>query len=576
MSTGHGQSHEKLGSLLTEQNLPLPLEVSASLNSAVFEFDPERSTEQVFPQSVASGSPTPTGVILWTRINPAVYEPEQSLAVEVAADREFTEHVYRGSIEDTDCIANRDHTVKINLDGTLDPDQEYYYRFIYNGVRSQVGQCRTLPDPDSSPESVRFALVTCQDYQNGYYGAYHHIASEDVDFLVHMGDFIYDSAASQYKGLGSHEYPDREITLPSGHDKAWTLDDYRQLYKIYKSDEFLQEALERHTMIATHDDHEIACDVYWDDATDAPSADHPKGDDPEFMTHLTADALRAWWEYLPVRIGYDPEADAFHERFRFWRRFQFGDLVDLLMTEGRLFRDEPWTGDIVSSWRSAPMEEEPLDRTMFGENQLSWFLQQIRQSETMWNVWIDEVLTVPIQLGASRATIYPVTTGWDGFMRERHQIMTKLSQWDVSNFITFTGDMHCYLAGYQQATYPDALSNLGTSEATETNRRVGVELMTPPLTSLNIAEEIGANRRPFTDVTETLLSRVVCAQNPHIEFFNSHHWGYAVAEFTPDGCTHTTYSVDKTVEPSNADKEVISTLRVPEGRVTIEEITEHP
>jgi alkaline phosphatase D len=168
------------------------------------------------------------------------------------------------------------------------------------------------------------------------------------------------------------------------------------------------------------------------------------------------------------------------------------------------------------------MEGEDPDQTMFGETQLSWFLHEIRKSEATWKIWVDEVLTVPLKLGTSRATVYPVTTGWDGFMRERQRIMTNLSQWDVSNFSIFTGDMHCYLAGDQQTTYADALSNFVTGAA-ETNNRVGVELMTPALTSLNIAEEIGANRGPLSNVTEDLLSRAVCAQNPHIEFFNSHH-----------------------------------------------------
>ncbi len=571
MGNGREQSHENLNSLLTEQHLPLPLEVSNTTDSTTFEFDSERASSEVFPHSVSSGSPSPTGVILWTRVEPTVFDPDQPLAVEVATDEAFTESVFRGVIENPDQLTDRDYTVKINLDGTLDSNQEYYYRFIHQGVRSQVGRCHTLPDTKSSPESVRFALVTCQDYQNGYYGAFHHIADEDVDFLVHMGDFIYDSAAGQFKGVGSGEYPDREITLPSGHDRPRTLDDYRELYKTYKSDRFLKEALERHTLIATHDDHELAYDIYWDDETDAPSADRPRGDDPEFMTRLVADALRAWWEYLPIRIGYTPEAEAFHERFRFWRQFQFGDLVNLLTTEGRLFRDEPWTGEF-GSWRSPLLDEEDPDRTMFGENQYSWFLRQMRESETTWNVWVDEVLTVPLGIGASKARLYPVTTGWDGFMRERQRIMANLSQWDISNLVTFTGDMHCYLAGYQQTTYADPLTNLLGGE---TGDRIGVELMTPALTSLNFAEETGATRGLLADVTEDLLSLAVRLQNPHIESFNGHRWGYSVAEFSSDECIHTVYSVDKTVDSPDAEREALQTIRVPEGRVTIEELKEN-
>lgn len=573
MSTERKQSHETLNSLLTDHHLPLPLDVRTATNSNAFEFDSNRSPESVFPHSVSSGSPSPTGVILWTRVEPTAYDADRPLAIEVATDEAFSECVFRGVIEQPDQLPERDYTVKIDLDGTLNSNQPYYYRFIYDGVRSRVGRCRTLPASNASPESVRFALATCQDYQNGYFGTFHHIAEEDVDFLVHMGDFIYDSAAAdQFKGVGSQEYPDRDITLPSGRDRPRALDDYRELYKTYKSDRFLQEALERHTLIATHDDHELAYDLYWDDETDAPHANHPKGDDPEFMTRLIAAALRAWWEYLPVRIGYSPEAEAFHERFRFWQQFQFGDLVNLFMTEGRLFRDEPWNGRF-GSWRSPVLDEEDPDRTMFGENQYSWFLDQIRQSEARWDVWMSEVLTVPLGIGASKAWVYPVTTGWDGFMRERQRIMTALSQWGPSNLITVTGDMHCYLAGYQQTTYADPLTNFLTGD--KTGNRIGVELMTPAVTSLNFAEEVGATRGLLADVTEDLLSLAVRLQNPHVKSFNGHRWGYSVAKFTPDECIHTVYSVDKTVNSPDAEREALQTVRVPDGRVVIEELTEN-
>ena len=78
-------------------------------------------------------------------------------------------------------------------------------------------------------------MLTCQDYTNGYYGAYHRVAEEDVDFVVHVGDFIYESVAGDYKGRGSPDLPDRDLSLPSGHDLAWSLDDYRHLYRTYRS-----------------------------------------------------------------------------------------------------------------------------------------------------------------------------------------------------------------------------------------------------------------------------------------------------------------------------------------------------
>jgi alkaline phosphatase D len=141
--------------------------------------------------------------------------------------------------------------VSVDLDGHLEPNSEYYYRFVYRDNRSRTGRCRTIPDSDASPARVWFGVVACQDYQNGYYGAYHHLVDEEIDVLVHLGDFIYNSAAGQFRGLGSDSFPDREISLPSGHDLAWTLADFRELYRTYLSTPALGRALERHTLVQT-------------------------------------------------------------------------------------------------------------------------------------------------------------------------------------------------------------------------------------------------------------------------------------------------------------------------------------
>ena len=126
----------------------------------------------------------------------------------------------------------------------------------------KTGTFRTLPAEDTPPESVRFAVVTYQDYLYGNFGTYHHIAESDLDFILDLGDFIYEYAERR---PGSRTYPGRDIEFPSGGEKATTLKDYRYLYQKYHSNPHLQRALERHTRIFTWDDHEFANDVYWDD-----------------------------------------------------------------------------------------------------------------------------------------------------------------------------------------------------------------------------------------------------------------------------------------------------------------------
>lgn len=585
------EGREEILAMLSTRSLSLPVEPTET--DAAFDVDATRSPETVFPQSVASGGPTASGVILWTRIDPDAYVPDESLQLEIATDDGFDTVVFRGAIDAEHVEPAHDYTINVETDGLLDSGRFYFYRFVYDEVRSRTGRCHTLPAPDASPDSLSLAVLTCQDYENGYYGAYHHLAAEDVDFMVHLGDFIYESAAGHYKTAFSHEYPGRELSLPSGQDLAWSLDDFRYLHRTYRTDRFLQEALERHTLIAGWDDHEIADDRYWHRGANAPLApNHPRGKDPAFMKRLTADGMQAWWEYMPTRVEHDHDAETLHERFRIWRHFEFGDLVDLWMTEGRLFRDEPPDDGLFTRGRGSPAREDP-DRTMLGEDQRSWFLDGIRRSDAAWTVWGTEVVTIPLKFGASVGTVYPKQDGWDGFNYERQRILDTVRESDVRNFVALTGDMHCYIAGYHQSSYRDALAHwldgpldrLGDrlerldgrfeffdrfSSKSEPGERIGVELMTPAISSITVGEATGLDRKPVAGWSERLLSRFVRAQNPHMEFFDSHHCGYAIVEFTRDECRYTGYSVDKRVNAPDAPKDVVTRLRVPDGEVDIE------
>ncbi|WP_254824384.1 alkaline phosphatase D family protein [Haloglomus halophilum] len=560
--------HAELASLLSNEDLLLSQQPHAPDRDEVFVTDDGRAPDAVFPQSVASGGPTREGVILWTRIDPESFDPDEPLGIEIAHSGDFGEVVYRGVVDDTGRIRAHDHVVKVDIDGALEPNREYRYRFVYDGVASRVGTCHTLPEPDASPDSLRFGVLACQNYLNGYYPALGHVAEEDLDFLIHVGDFIYESGAGEFKGLDSRDYPDRNIDLPSGEDRVQDLADYRYIYRTYRSDRFLQRALEEHTLIAAWDDHEIANDIYWDPETDAPKADHPRGEDPEFMTKLTADAIHAWWEFMPARLGYDPEAESLQDRFQLWRSFEFGDLLKLVMTDERLYRDPP--RDVLPTATNCRPENEPPGRTMLGEDQLAWFLAQIRDSEARWTVWSDEVLTIPFRLGIGRASIFPVQGGWDGYTRERQYIKDKLREFSPRNFVTLTGDMHCYIAGYKKTEYGGPV----TERLFDPGERVGVEFMTPAVSSLNVAEALGMTDGLVGRITEPLLRRFVTAQNPHLEFFDSHHWGYSVVEFTREDCTYVAYGVDKHENAMDAEREVIAAYRVPDEEVELIDVTD--
>ncbi len=561
--------HAELLSELNSHDLALAAAPDPTTSADQFDVDPDADPDTVFPQSVASGGPTPNGVILWTRLSAAAFDPDEPLAVRVAADEAFEEVVYEGVVTDAERVRAHDYTVKIDLDGHLEPDREYCYRFYYRDTASRVGRCRTLPAPDASPDRLRVAVLACQDYLNGYYPALHYVAQEDLDFVVHVGDFVYESDSGAFKGIGSHDYPGREKDLPSGADHVQGLADYRYLYRTYRSDRFLQEALEAHTLIAAWDDHEMVNDVYWDRRTDAPAGDHPRGDDPAFMTELVADAMHAWWEYMPARVEYDPAGERLQERFRLWREYEFGDLVTLAMTDERLFRDPP--REAIPTPDNVGPHREPPGRTMLGEDQREWLIDTITRSEATWTVWADEVLTVPLRVGSGPLSVYPVQGGWDGYTRERLRVMEAIAEADVDNFVTLTGDMHSYVAAYSQSSYPGRVTG---GEGVAQGERIGVEFMTPAITSVNVAEALHVARGWRRRITEPLLSWIVPAMNPHVEFFDSHHWGYSVVEFTPEACTYVGYTVDKTVNAPDADRSVIAAYRVPEGEIELEDVTD--
>jgi alkaline phosphatase D len=533
------------------------------------EFDTDAGPGEAFPQSVASGGPTPSGVILWTRIAPDRFDPEEPLAVQVATDETFDEVVFGGRCEDGTPIRAHDYTVKVDLDGELEPDSEYAYRFVYDGVESRTGWCQTLPAPEDSPDSLRLAVLTCQNLHNGYFPALARIAEADVDFVVHLGDYIYEAADGAFLGLGSRSYPGRRVSLPSGHDRVWTLADYRHLYRTYRADPFLQALHEAHTVLPSWDDHEMVDDLYWDPETNAPAGHHPRGDDPTFMTALVADAMHAWWEYMPARVAYDPAGEHLQDRVQLWRSIEYGDLVTLAMTDERLFRDPP--REAIPTVDNVGPHREPPGRSMLGEEQRDWLLETITGAETTWTVWADEVLTVPFRIGSGPLSVYPVQGGWDGYTRERQGVTEAIGAADVENFVTITGDMHCTIAGYTQTAYPGRVTG---GEGVSKGERIGVEFMTPAVTSLNVAEALHLHEGLRGRLTEPVVRHLVTAMNPHLEFFDSHHWGYSVVEFTREDCTFAAYSVDKTEHDPEAEQSLVVAYRVPEGESTLVEITD--
>ncbi|WP_276302511.1 alkaline phosphatase D family protein [Halorussus lipolyticus] len=564
-ATGAATLGGALSALSAEEAAAERLAPDAPGDPAVFEADRGQSAS-AFPQSVASGGPTPEGVLLWTRVAPDAYDGETPLGVEVAKDEEFENVAFQGTVPAEAFGPDRDFTVTVDVDGELDPDSRYYYRFRYDGSKSALGRCRTLPKPGASPDSLRLAVASCNNYLHGYFGAFGHIADDEADFLLHLGDFIYEYAGD---GIG-----DRSIDLPSGKQKAWGLDDFRHLYRTYRSDENLRRALRTHTLIHTWDDHEIVSDRWWNYETDAPETEyHPRGSDPEFMRQLYVDGIRAYTEYVPVRAKYEPASenrglapDAIQENFRLYRSFAFGDLADLFVTDERLYRSPPPRGTESGTAVSAEFAAENPGRTMLGETQREWLVGGMTDSDARWKLWGNEVLAAAFRF-VEGGEMQINSDAWDGYRAERQRVLSDLSEAGVENLVALTGDMHSYLAGYLLTEYELTAGEDGESgRATDrSDTRAGVEFMAPAVSSDNL---MTMNEIP--DSARETVSAALQAENPHVEWFDSSHWGYATVEMNREEVVYSAYAVDRTTDAEDPPKRLLRRYRVPAGSAELE------
>ena len=308
---------------------------------------------QVFPQSLASGDPRPTSVVLWTRVVDSAHaDADLELSLELATDAGFTQRVSLDGAASRKlrALAAFDHCVKTRVDG-LTPGTEYFYRFSYarDGARAttRIGRTKTAPSEDADV-SVRFAVVSCQDFAGKYFHAYRKLATLDVDVIVHLGDYVYETTADPSFQSESAERqvkfgkPEQALSLGSGtgaYQAAQSLDNYRDLYRLYRADPDLQAIHERFAMIAIQDDHEFSDDCHGDVSTYQDG----RVDETSSARRLAAD--QAWYEYMPVDLSSAPTQDwddreAFPDELRYYRNFVFGRHLELVMTDLRRYRPD--------------------------------------------------------------------------------------------------------------------------------------------------------------------------------------------------------------------------------------------
>ncbi|EIO4084945.1 TPA: alkaline phosphatase D family protein [Vibrio parahaemolyticus] len=496
-----------------------------------------------FEHGVASGDPTQTQVIIWTRVTTAASYVDVSW--QVASDMEFS-NVAQSGVFTTD--TGRDFTVKVDVQN-LNANSQYYYRFIVGEMMSEVGQTQTLPE--DGVEKASMAVVSCANYPAGYFHVYREILNQHeqspFDVVLHLGDYIYEYGTGGYASEDAAALG-RE---PSKGAECITLDDYRKRYAQYRQDADLQALHAKLPMIAVWDDHELANDTWKN------GAENHQDDEGSFIDRRAA-AAAAWTEWLPVR-------ENTFSNMLIYRQFSFGNLVNLMMLDTRLVgRDKPLDyfslnaptmeaiGGLVAQSRSA-------DRELLGTEQLAWLMNEFNTHDAKWNVLGQQVLMSRMELPSSVMTamfqlftsteekkteallaVNTAITGyladpsadpislpynldaWDGYYVEREKVY-QLAKASSGNFVCLAGDTH----------------NAWASELKDvSNNPIGVEFATSSVSSPGLEEYLALDPVAIAQMEYTLPHLV-----SELQWADIKQRGFMRVTFTADAAQSTWYLV---------------------------------
>lgn len=335
-----------------------------------------------FDHGVASGDPTSDGLIIWTRATPLEANSSAPITLnwELALDREFTRPVRSGQL---DCSASNDFTVKIDV-RELSAGQQYFYRFQAKDLYSPVGVGKTLPT--GSVEQLKLAVFSCSNYPAGYFNVYQHAASfEDIDYALHLGDFIYEYSSTGYATEKAERIA--RTLAEDNRGELFTLNDYRKRYALYHTDRGLQALNAAVPLIPIWDDHEFCNDTWQHGAQN-----HNEGEG-DFESRKLA-AIQAYYEWMPIRPPLGEQSE------RIYRSFDFGDLLSLHMLDTRLIARskqldiEDFVDRDSGQFDQRGFQQALYDprRSLLGAEQLSWLNNQLEQSGASWQLLGQQIL----------------------------------------------------------------------------------------------------------------------------------------------------------------------------------------
>ncbi|MER5930484.1 alkaline phosphatase D family protein [Streptomyces sp. NPDC002054] len=463
-----------------------------------------------FLHGVASGDPLPDGVLLWTRVTPTAEAlpgsgvgPDTQVGWEVAEDKAFSRIVASGSLT---ASAATDHTVKADVRG-LRPETVYFYRFTAGGTVSPVGRTRTTPAHDATAPGVRFGVVSCANWESGYFSAYRHLAARtDLDAILHLGDYIYEYQTGGYpeaKYVVRQHEPKHEIT---------TLADYRLRHGTYKTDADLQALHAAHAIIAIWDDHEFADDT-WSGGAD----NHTPGTEGDWAARAAA-AKQAYFEWMPVRASIAGTV---------YRRLRFGNLADLHLLDLRSFRSQ-------QAKTGSGSVDDP-ERTITGRAQLDWLKAGLASSDATWKLVGTSVMISPVAFGslpahlmAPLAKLLGLPQGgiaanvdqWDGYTDDRKELLGHLKDRNIRNTVFLTGDIHMAWANevpVNMATYPGS----GTA---------ATEFVVTSVSSDNLDDILHVP----TNTASLAAEAAIRSANWHVKWLDMDDHGYGVLDVTAE------------------------------------------
>ena len=434
-----------------------------------------------FTLGVASGDPLPDGFVIWTRLLPEGGGlPNRRLRVRW---RLSTEENMRKVVRTGEAFTgpDRGYGVHVDLRG-LNPNRDYFYQFRIGDYESPIGRGRTTPPFGASPAALAFAFVSCQDYQNGFYAAYGAMTrqEQDLDFVVHLGDYIYEYGPSETA------VPGREHNGP----EIITLADYRKRHALYKRDEDMQEAHRLFPFIVTFDDHEV--ENNYADAIPEGGSETPTR--REFLRRRAA-GYKAYYENMPLRPGSMPQGPD----MRLYRRFSWGDLAQFSVLDTRQYRTDQPCGDGFTALCADALSES---QTMTGPEQERWLKEGMRDSRARWNVTAQQTMLAEYDFNGAPTEELLNMDQWDGYVAARNRLLGFFDRANIRNPITLTGDIHSAWVHDLKLDFDD-----------EASRTVGTEFVGTSITS----SFPGA----FLPVVEGARP-----DNPHTKFFDGANRGY--------------------------------------------------